>query len=323
MLQKIYARQILNRLINWIEENDILTQFQAGFRTKIGTVDQVFRFLCLVWKYIMIRKGHLCIAFVDLKAAFDLVPRNLLWKPLLERGVPGTILLQIIRLHQDNWAKVRWGPQGKLTDKIEVKRGVREGCVLAPTLFSLYVNDIPDHLLGCEHDSPRLGGLSVPALLFADDTILISQTLKGLQNLINSFVGYCKLKGLELNPSKTKYMSINPHKTFKENITVDMETIEFVYDFNYLGITLDSKLSWKPQLEKSRTILLQSTFPLIKNMESNTSKVVSPVLEVYKYKAQSASLHGVELWGPLLKKLLRLTKTSLLEKFYQFPHEHP
>lgn len=86
------------------------------------------------------------------------------------------------------------GPRGKLTNAIPVRRGVRQGCVLAPTLFSLYVNDVPSYLLGCAHDSPKLGGRPVPALLFADDTLLISQTPKGLQTPLDSFNVYCKKK---------------------------------------------------------------------------------------------------------------------------------
>lgn len=84
------------------------SKFQAGFSLKTSTVDQVFRFLCLCWKYVKIRKGHLYIAFVDLKAAFNLIPRNLLWESLRDQSVPMELLRQIIRLHEGNFAKVRW-----------------------------------------------------------------------------------------------------------------------------------------------------------------------------------------------------------------------
>ncbi|KAJ1123254.1 hypothetical protein NDU88_001727, partial [Pleurodeles waltl] len=94
------------------------------------------------------------------------------------------------------------------------------GCVLAPTLFSLYINDLVHFLKQSNHDSPRLNGDPVPALLFADDTILLSQTPMGLQTLLDKFSDYCSLKGLEINTSKTKYLTVNPHKALKRNIRI-------------------------------------------------------------------------------------------------------
>lgn len=213
----MYAKHLLLRLTDWLEDTGLLSKYQAGFRKKTSTIDQVFRFLRPCWKYISLRKGSLYVSFVDLKAAFDMVPRRLLWSCLKDLGVPIQLLAQIIRLHEGTYANVRWGPRGQLTRDVDVNRGVRQGCVQAPTLFTLYVNDIPTHQEGCNNDSPRLAGETIPALLFADDTILISQTPRGLQNLLNSFHLYCVNKGLQINASKTKYMSIKPHKSFKNN----------------------------------------------------------------------------------------------------------
>ena len=149
ILQKNFARLVLGRFEHWIDTNDILTHLQAGFRCHIRTVDQVFRLLVIIWKYINIKGEHLYIAFLDLRAAFDLVPRPVLWDTLRSIGIPGPLVDVISRLHAQNFAQVRWGPNGEISSPFPVDRGVRQGCVLAPTLFSLFINDVVESLTAC------------------------------------------------------------------------------------------------------------------------------------------------------------------------------
>ena len=211
-LQKMFCRHILDNLQAWIEEANILTAFQAGFRKKTSTVDQAFRFQMLRWKTVYLNKGSLHLTFVDLKATFDMVSRPRLWEILKDMGIPSALVNIIIKLHHSNYAQIRWGEHGETTGRVKVTRGVRQGCVLAPTLFLLFINGCVDFLLTCGHDVPIVGELRTPTLLFADDSQLISKTQKGLGILLNRFDFFCSLNSLALNPGKTKFMVINPRK---------------------------------------------------------------------------------------------------------------
>ncbi|KAJ1154266.1 hypothetical protein NDU88_007020, partial [Pleurodeles waltl] len=64
-LQKIFSYQLLTRLKQWITKNQVLSHLQAGFRDKISTIDQIFRFTTIKWKTVDADKGHLFVAFVD------------------------------------------------------------------------------------------------------------------------------------------------------------------------------------------------------------------------------------------------------------------
>lgn len=106
-------------------------------------------------------------------------------------------------------------------------------------------------------------------------------------------------------------MALNPHKTFKQNIAVKGQKLEYVLNFNYLGITLDTNLSWKQQLKRSKLIQLQNSLPIIKMHGGSISKAASPALEVFKYKVQSSSLYG----ALTVKGVLNLGKIHLLEEY--------
>ena len=73
--------------------------------------------------------------FVDLKKAYDSIPRHTLWLVLEKCGVPPTMLRVIRSFHEGMGAVVRVGTT--TTDSVEVQNGLRQGCTLAPSLFNL------------------------------------------------------------------------------------------------------------------------------------------------------------------------------------------
>ena len=86
---------LYNRVINWCEENSILTDAQFGFRTNVSTTDAVFALQTLILHFMNVNASLSC-AVVDLKKAFDSVYRNALWYTLFNIGIDGNSL-QIFR----------------------------------------------------------------------------------------------------------------------------------------------------------------------------------------------------------------------------------
>ena len=158
-------------------------------------------------------------AFVDLTKAFDTVSRDGLWKNLTRLGCPPKFLT--IQLHEGQQGHVKHN--GTLSDSFPISNGVKQGCVLAPTLFSTFFSimlreakdDLPDGIYirlqtdGSLFNLRRLLARTktneelITELLFADDCALFAHTEEALQHIVNRFSDAAKNLDLTISLKKT------------------------------------------------------------------------------------------------------------------------
>ena len=166
---------------------------QCCFRPGRSTTDQIFTLKQIFeksWEY----GKDLFACFVDLVKAYDRVPRDKLWKVLREYGVNGQLLRSIKSFYCRPEVCVR--VNGKQSKPFHVGVGLRQGCVLSPLLFIVYMNwiDKCSQADGCA----TIGNCKISRLLFADDLVLLSSTESGLQRALNSFADACMSRSLIL-----------------------------------------------------------------------------------------------------------------------------
>nr|VZI24628.1 unnamed protein product [Spirometra erinaceieuropaei] len=130
---KIFARILLNRLNNHLEQG-LLPESQCGLGRYRGTTDMIFAARQLQEKCQEMRT-HLYSTFVDLTKAFDTVNREGLWKIMQKFGCPERFTQMVRQLHDGMMARVT--DNGAVSEAFAVTNGVKQGCVLAPTLFIL------------------------------------------------------------------------------------------------------------------------------------------------------------------------------------------
>ena len=135
---KILARIMLSRIVKCISE-PILPESQCGFRKDRGTVDMIFALRQIQEKCIE-QNTDLYVIFIDLKKAFDTVPRELLWKILAKYGVPSKFLNMIQLFYSNMEASV--SISGLESPSFPVEVGVKQGDALAPVLFNLLISVI-------------------------------------------------------------------------------------------------------------------------------------------------------------------------------------
>ena len=129
---KILARVILNCLHHHLEQ-DLLPESQYGFRKERGTVDMIFAARQLQEKC-QEQNIDLYSTYIDLTKAFETVSRDGLWKIMAKYKCPGKFNNSVRQFHDRMLARVQ--NNGKTSEAFHVSNGVKQGCVLAPTLFS-------------------------------------------------------------------------------------------------------------------------------------------------------------------------------------------
>ena len=153
--------------------------------------------------------------FVDFAKAFDTVNRDYLIYYLVKSGMHGRVLKLIREVYSTVRATVRT-EQG-LTDIFECKLGVRQGCMLSPRLFIIFINELEIMLKRSEYRGISMGNaIEVFLLLYADDIVLVADTVLELQRKIRVLEKFCDKWGMEVNLTKTQVIVFrNGGKTSK------------------------------------------------------------------------------------------------------------
>ena len=145
------------------------------------------------------------------------VPRELLISKLQKCGINGYFLRVLQSMYKNDNACIKLG--NKITETFPINIGVKQGDNPSPTLFNLYLHDLPELF---RHDStdPVLikDNLPIGSLLWADDLILFSNSEEGLRAALAKLETYCDSNQLIINISETKYMVFNKdNRTHNEN----------------------------------------------------------------------------------------------------------
>ena len=180
--------------------------------------------------------------FIDYSKAFGCVGHRETIEALKKMNCHYKIINLIINLYQEQLAAVRL--ESGLTDWFPVKRGVRQGCILSPPIFSMYTETIMRKVEAdgelTSFNAVKMHGkeVSLKELRYADDTVLFAQKPVGLRRLLQSVKTHSESSGLYLNAKKTKIMDLDKSPT--TTIDGDGEQLENVNNFVYLGPRIDA-----------------------------------------------------------------------------------
>lgn len=129
---------MLNRITEWIDNHNILNEYQTGFRKNYSTIDNIFNLVNIV-NLNKINKKNTYAFFVDFSCALDTIPRNCLFYKLSCLGLSTKIIRILQAAYEKNESRIWDG--NSFSDPFEVEVGVKQGCLLSSILFSLFVND--------------------------------------------------------------------------------------------------------------------------------------------------------------------------------------
>jgi hypothetical protein len=266
---------------------------QAGFMSGRGTSDQIASVRLLIEKAHEYRRGrNLCIAFMDLKSAFDSADRNAIWLILRSISVPEKIIRLLKLLHSDSHSCVR--VNGEDSTWFKTESGVRQGCTAAPELFNCLIDylmkKVDEQMQGVQ-----LGNYRLTDLEFADDTALFAPDMDSLCQAINIYVNEASKLGLQVNYTKTKIMMISENMP-PQSIMINNHTVEVVPNFIYLGSKISRRGGIDEELTRRKAlasdILRRFRRPLWRHRNiSNRTK-----MRIYNASVLSVLLYGSETW---------------------------
>ncbi|MCO5590480.1 hypothetical protein L7F22_044450 [Adiantum nelumboides] len=142
-LAKLYGAVLEEALSTLAETEGLRAPGQAGFRRSFSTIDHIFTLRCLI-DQTRVKKRRLYCCFVDFRKAFDTVPRERLFRRLMDLGVGEEMIWGIYALYEHVSCRVRC--PGGISDTLVSTIGVKQGCPLSPTLFGLYIDEIVDFI---------------------------------------------------------------------------------------------------------------------------------------------------------------------------------
>ena len=146
-------------------------------------------------------------AFLDLEKAYDRADREAMWKVLRIYGVGGRLLQAVESMYAGSKACVRVGSE--VSEWFQVKVGLRQGCVMSPWLFNLYIDGVVREVnarvlgRGLKLIDRNENEWEMNQLLFADDTVVVADSEEKLCRLVSEFGRVCKRRKLQVNVRKS------------------------------------------------------------------------------------------------------------------------
>ena len=178
--------------------------------------------------------------FIDYAKAFDCVNHNKLWKILQRMGIPDHVTCLLRNPYAGQEATVRTGHG--TTDWFQIGKGVCQGCILSPCLFTLYAEYIMRNSgLDEAQAGIKIAGRNINNHRYADDTTLMAESEEELMSLLMTVKEESEKVGLKLNIQKTKILASGPITSWQ----IDGKAVETVANFIFLGskITADGDCS--------------------------------------------------------------------------------
>lgn len=316
VISKVFENCILNRYKSFFVTSDN----QFGFKKGLSCSHAIFSVKCVVNHYSNLGSTiNLC--FLDLKKAFDKMNHYGLYIKLMTRLIPNVLLCVLEFWFSMSKTCVRWG--NAMSNFITLECGVRQGGILSPYLFAIFIDDIIAKIemsnLGC-----RYKHRPVSIIIYADDIILLSPSIEALQNMLH----LCEIElawlDMALSAKKSSCMRIGPRYDAQcaDLTTLNGERLLWVKSSRYLGIHIVASKLFKCCFSDSRKAFYRAVNSILGKIGRSASEEV--VLHLVETKCLPILLYGLDVCPlnvadtksfdfVLTRVLMKLFKTSSID----------
>ena len=251
--------------------------------------------------YFLRHGGEVFSCMMDMTKAFDLVKHSLMFKKLLDAGLPAIFVRLLIFIYMNQFANVRW--DGSYSSIFNLSNGVRQGAVLSAILYCFYVNDLFKILrkngTGCWINSNYFGIIG-----YSDDSFLLAPSLDSLQEMLNICEKYAEIHNLRFstdpnpNKCKTKCLAFLKKERNLSCLTLCGNPLPWVKSGKHLGNTLENAVNgMKLDIKTKRASYIAKNNELIQEFHFAHPKTKCKINNIY-----NSHFTGSPLWNLFSKE---------------------
>ena len=247
-------------------------------------------------------------SLMDTTKAFDLVKHSLLFKKLIDAGLPVIFIRLLLLIYMNQFANVHWN--GMFSSVFSVKNGVRQGAILSGILYCFYTNDLfallRKNTTGC-----WVNGIFMGIFGYSDDNLLLAPSLDSLQEMLNICQKYASDHNLKfstnVNPRKCKTKCIA--FLFKERPVEPVQLCGDPLPWVQGGVHLGNHVSNTSKGMVQDIRIKRATF-INKNIDLNQEfDFTHPLTKIKMNLIYNFHFTGSPLWDLFTKEAIMLENT--------------
>ena len=324
LILKVFDNCLL-LLFGELLSNDAL---QFGFQKGCLTVQCTWAVQETISHYLRSGSDVFC-CLLDFSKAFDKVNFAQLFGKLVDRAVPAIVLRLVMFIYLNQSCYIRWNSAESAT--FMVKNGVRQGAILSPSLFCVYLDtllcQLRDAGIGC-----HIAGKFLGAYGYADDVTLLAPTRQGLQRMLQICQDFASSHSMLFSTdptpskSKTKCLLFSRDKSADQipNVKLNGDNLPWVNTAKHLGNHLSSKLNLSPISPETKTDLLCKRAILYDKVHQVQQQFgyYDPHLVLKLLSIYSTALYGSPLWQLGSEEHLKLNRSwnTAVKMIWDLPH---
>jgi hypothetical protein len=277
---------------------------QFGFKSKHST-DMCTFALKQVLEYYTSLSSPVYLCYMDASKAFDRLNYWNLFSKLLQRNIPKLIIRLLVFWYSTQQCVIRWGSQ--ISNPFLVSNGVRQGGILSPLLFNVYMDNLSEQLIqsniGCKYN-----GLITNHFMYADDAVVCAPSPYSLQKLLIICEQFAIANNIAYNVKKTVCMCVKP-KSFKNlrlpEFVLNGKVLNYVSTHSYLGVMLNEDRSDNHDLLRQLKSLYARG-----NMVVRKFKHCSENVKMQLFKTYCSNFYAAHLWSNYKTKVHNKVKVA-------------
>lgn len=190
---------------------------------------------------------------------------------------------------------------GSLSDTFDANQGVRQGCILSPLLFNIFISDLPDILSNPKNKPAKVGSNEIlSCILWADDLVMISESKEGLMEMLRDLSDFSERNGLKINGGKTKCMVFNKTgRHIRCNIKINNMLITSVREYKYLGFLITPSGEVSTGINDLKSRALYALVQLRKKLGVSFRENIKMSFYLFDTLVKPIILYCSDFWGPL------------------------